>query len=421
MFDTPAGYLPRFADVALEELLGQLPAVMINGPRGCGKTTTALRRASSVARLDEPRQAAAFKAAPDAALAALTPPVLLDEWQEVPEVLGSVKRAVDSGGDPGRFILTGSVRARMSGQTWPATGRVTPMPMYGLTVAEMRGSLDGRHVIERLFDRNVHVAAVMSDAPDVPEYVDLALQSGFPEAMRYSGRARSRWFAGYVENTVWRDASTIAEVRAPDRLLACLRAVAMCAASTPTETTLAQAAKIDVRTVRTYLDLLEDLRIVERLPSWETNRLTRLVRAPKLHVVEPALLPTLLRVDSRSFLLDGHLLGQLLESFAVAQLRPLLDLGPTRVEMTHLRDRGGEHEVDIILENPRGEVVGIEVKAAPRAERRDANHLAWLRDRLGDQFVRGVVFTTGVAAEHLGDKLISLPIAAIWSADALAS
>lgn len=413
-------YVPRFVDAALEEMLGEMPAVMINGPRGCGKTTTARQLAETEVHLDEPRQAAAFRAAPDAALAALTPPVLLDEWQEVPEVLAAVKRAVDSGGAPGRFVLTGSVRGRMTGHTWPATGRITPLSMYGFTVAEMQGVLEGRHFVDRLFDRQLQVAPVLNDAPDVPEYVDLALQSGFPEAMRLSGRTRSRWFAGYVDNTVWRDASSIAEVRAPDRLLACLRAVAACVGSTPSETTLAEAAKIDVRTVRSYLDLLEDLRIVERLASWQHSRLNRLVKRPKLHLVEPALLAHLLGVDARGFILDGHLLGQLLESFVVAQLRPLLGLGEVRIEMTHLRDRGGEHEVDIILESPAGEVVGVEVKAAPRAEPRDAKHLSWLRDQFKTKFVRGVVLTTGVVAESLGDRLISLPISAIWTPEALA-
>ena len=136
--------------------------------------------------------------------------------------------------------------------------------------------------------------------------------------------------------------------------------------------------------------------------------------------VEPALLAHLLGVDARGFILDGHLLGQLLESFVVAQLRPLLDLGEVRIEMTHLRDRGGEHEVDIILESPAGEVVGVEVKAAPRAEPRDAKHLSWLRDQFKTKFVRGVVLTTGVVAESLGDRLISLPISAIWTPEALA-
>ncbi len=416
---TRPGYVPRFTDSLLAELLDELPAVMINGPRGCGKTTTGLRRARTVVRLDEPRQAAAFAAAPDAALAAASTPVLLDEWQEVPEVLGAVKRAVDAADGPGRYLLTGSVRGRTSGEMWAGTGRVTPVAMFGLTVAEARGSLDARHFLEYLFDPARHPAPALPDAPDVPEYVDLALRGGFPEAMNLGDRARGAWFAGYVEQLIQRDAASISPIRAPERLQACLRAVAACTASTPADVTLAEAAGIDVRTVRSYLDLLEDLRVVERLQPWYTNRLTRLVKTAKLHLIDPALMGTLLGVDARAVLLDGHLLGQLLESFVVAQLRPLLALGETPIAMSHLRDRGGEHEIDVVLESRRGEVVAIEVKAAPRVERRDVGHLEWLRDRLGDQFVRGVVLTTGTAGEGLGDRLVSLPIAAIWTPTAL--
>lgn len=414
-------YVPRFADRLLQELFHELPAVMINGPRGCGKTTTALRHARSVVRLDEPRQAAAFAAAPDAALAAASPPVLLDEWQEVPEVLGAVKRAVDVDGGPGRFLLTGSVRGRRSGEMWAGTGRVTPVAMFGITVAEAKGSLDSGHFLARLFAADFRPAPFAAGSPDVPAYIDLALQGGFPEAIGLGDRARSAWFTGYVDQLIQRDAASISPIRAPERLLACLRAIAACSASTPADVTLAEAAGIDVRTVRSYLDLLEDLRVIERLQPWYTNRLTRLVKTPKLHLIDPALMATLLGVDARAILLDGHLLGQVLESFVVAQIRPLLSLGPMPIAMTHLRDRGGEHEIDVVLENRRGDIVALEVKAAPRAERRDVGHLEWLRDRVGDRFVRGVVLTTGVGGEELGDRLVSLPMAAIWTPEALAS
>ncbi len=130
-------YRQRLVDGLLAELLAELPTLMLVGPRAVGKTTTALRHAKSVVRLDRPAEAAAFKADPDAALRVFEEPVLLDEWQVVPEVLGAVKRAVDSSGRPGRFLLTGSVRVDREEATWPATGRVVRVAMYPLTVAEV--------------------------------------------------------------------------------------------------------------------------------------------------------------------------------------------------------------------------------------------------------------------------------------------
>lgn len=419
MAEASPEYLPRFVDFLLDDLLAELPAVMITGPRACGKTTTAARRARTVVRLDEPRQASAFATAPDAALTATEPPVLLDEWQEVPDVLGAVKRAVDTTRGAGRFLLTGSVRSRSTEEVWAGTGRVTPVAMFGLTVAEQRSERGAADFLERLFDPACRPAPILAGAPDVPDYLDLALRAGFPESHHLGHRARSAWFEGYVDQLVHRDALSIAPVRAPERLRACLRAVAACTAGTPADVTLAEAAAIDVRTLRGYLDLLEDLKIVERLPSWHSNRLTRLVKTPKLHIVDPALAAAVLGVDERGALLDGRLLGQLLESFVVAQLRPLLQLGIPSVDMTHLRDRGGDHEIDIVLESRTGDVVAIEVKAAPRVERRDVGHMEWMRDRIGDRFVRGVVMTTGAVGTTLSDRIIELPIAAAWRPEAL--
>src|SRR5271168_3511006 len=129
-------YVPRLAEARLEQLFAGLPALSIVGPRATGKTTIARRLSRSLVQLDNPVEASAFEADADAALAALPEPILLDEWQAVPGVLGAVKRAVDRGSGAGRFLLTGSVRAKFTGPTWPGTGRVVDVHMYGLTVRE---------------------------------------------------------------------------------------------------------------------------------------------------------------------------------------------------------------------------------------------------------------------------------------------
>ncbi len=134
-------YRARLIDERLAELVSQLPAVSITGPRAAGKTTTARRYAASVVRLD--REAVAFEADPDVALRGVPEPVLLDEWQEVPGVLGAVKRAVDDDPRPGRFILTGSVRVGLGTQMWPDTGRLVRLPMEGLTVRESNERVGG--------------------------------------------------------------------------------------------------------------------------------------------------------------------------------------------------------------------------------------------------------------------------------------
>src|SRR5919108_3149100 len=173
------GYRPRMVDDLLAELLDELPAVMITGPRATGKTTTAQRHAASVVHLDRPAEAAAFRADPDAAPAEYQEPVLLDEWQEVPTVLGAIKRAVDDNPRPGRFLLTGSVRADLEATTWPGTGRLVRVPMYGMAVREQEGRLEGRPFLDRL--ASGELPTLPSERPDLRGYVRLALTGGFPE------------------------------------------------------------------------------------------------------------------------------------------------------------------------------------------------------------------------------------------------
>src|SRR5579864_1414194 len=148
-------YVDRLADQVLPRMMAALPAVLVVGVRSTGKTTTARRYAKSVVRLDRPAEAAAFVADPDAALRSQPEPVLLDEWQSVPGVLGAVKRSVDDDPRPGRFLLTGSLRADLDAETWPGTGRVVRIPMYGLTKRELDGYNAGPAFIDRLAEADV--------------------------------------------------------------------------------------------------------------------------------------------------------------------------------------------------------------------------------------------------------------------------
>ncbi|MBW2263944.1 MAG: AAA family ATPase, partial [Deltaproteobacteria bacterium] len=144
-------YKERSADRLISSLCSELPALLIVGPRATGKTTTASRHCATIIRLDQPREATAFRADPDAALRGLEEPVLLDEWQEVPAVLGAVKRAVDADPRPARYLLTGSVRADIDAQTWPGTGRLVRVALFGMTVAEQLGRPGTVPLLDRLF------------------------------------------------------------------------------------------------------------------------------------------------------------------------------------------------------------------------------------------------------------------------------
>ena len=406
-------YLTRLVDPLLDELLGELPAVLVVGARATGKTTTAARHAATLVQLDRPGEAASFDADPDAALRELAEPVLLDEWQVVPAVLGAVKRAVDSDRRPGRFLLTGSVRADIEAETWPATGRVVRVDMFPLTVAERTGS-GTRPLLDRVMDGEE--LSPGDDPPDLRGYVELALQGGFPEvALGLSPRGRERWLESYVDQLLTRDALILESGRDPERLGRFFEAYALNSAGLVEDKTLFDSAGINRKTAVAYTQLLKNLLVIDELPSWTSNRLKRLIRSPKRYLIDPALLGGVLGVDVAGVLRDGDLLGRLLDTFVMAQLRAEATVAEARPRMFHLRQEDGRHEVDIVAEIRGGGVIAIEVKATSGPTAKSARHLAWLRDQLGGAFIAGLVLHTGPATYALGDKLTAIPISTLWS------
>lgn len=406
-------YHARLIDGLLDQLMADFPAVVITGPRATGKTTTAARHARTVVRLDRKVDAEAYRADPDSVLARQAEPVLLDEWQEVPEVLGAVKRSVDQDPRPGRFVITGSVRATLSAETWPGTGRVLMLPMYGLTVAESRGRPDKPAFLDVLAAGRTPPTPV--GPPDLAGYLDLALDSGYPEPLLLRpARSRARWLESYVEQLITRDAPELQHGRDPDRLRRYFEAIALNTAGFVEQTTLARAAGVDQRTAAAYEQLLRNLLVVDALPAWTTNRLKRLVRGPKRHLTDVALLSGAVGLDTAAVLAEGDLLGRVLESFVLTQLRAELPACQTRPRLYHLRQEQGRREVDIVAELGGRRIIGIEVKAGS-PKRTDARHLAWLRDEHDERFLAGVILHTGAHTYELGDRITAAPIAALWS------
>jgi hypothetical protein len=415
---TEALYVRRFVDAALDDLLAELSAVLVVGPRASGKTTTLSRRAATIVRLDVPAEAAAFRADPDAALRGLVEPVLLDEWQQVPEVLGAVRRAIDVDPSPSRFLVTGSVRAHLDADLWPATGRLVRIGMHPLAVRELQRRTPG----PTFLDATARGAepAIPADPPDLRGYVEIALTGGFPQpALRLGGPARRAWYTSYVDDLLSHDVERFDPPRTrrrdPERLRRYLEAWALNSAGTPDHKTLYDAAGINRLTALAYDALLAGVFVAEEVPAWSTNRLKRLTHLPKRYLVDPALVGAALRVDVDGVLRDGDLLGRLLDTFVAAQLRPELAASSSAPRLHHVRTAGGVREVDLLAELGGGRVVGVEVKAASAPTRADAAALEWLRDELGDRFAAGVLLHTGPRAFALARGISAVPIAALWA------
>ena len=414
-------YRPRRADAYLKELLTDFPAVMLTGARAIGKTTTAEQQVEAVARLDLPGTADSFRVDPDAALRRFPRPLLIDEWQEVPEVLAAVKRSVDHDGTPGQFVLTGSVRADLTQQMWPGTGRVVRMSMFGLTERELDNRLpkDRPNFVSKLAASGLDDLAVPSTALTIDDYVALALRGGFPELVYRERSARSRriWLSSYLDDLVTRDALSLGHSRDPIKLRAYLNALALNNAGLPNHNTLYASAGINAKTADAYDSLLANLYVLDLVPAWPrtTNRLHALMKAPKRYLLDTALAATAASLTTDVILSDTDLLGRFFDAFAVAQLRPelaLMDPVPVR---HHLRTQGGRQEIDLVLDLGRGRALALEFKAASSVSQSDARHLLTLRDDLGDRFVAGAVVHSGPAMFELGDRVYAVPLSAFWT------
>ncbi len=409
-------YVARLIDPILDELFAAVPAVLVAGPRACGKTTTAQRRAIGVLQLDRPGDAALARADPDLAIAARDEPLLIDEWQAVPAVLGAVKRAVDADPRSGRFLLTGSTGEDLGSAGWPATGRVLRVPLWGLCQRELVGQASAPSILDRLARNGVESLPQVRNAPDLREYIERALRGGQPEIARQTNeRARAALLASYVDQAAGRDLAMLGAIRDPIRLRRYLTACAANTAGIVHHKVLYDAAQVTRNTGTLYDSSLEATFITERVPAWSGGHLRRLTSTPKRYLVEPALLRPLLGIDERLVLRDAGILGRLIDTFVAAQLRPELSVAAGGPRLHHLREANGRHEIDLLVELAGGSVIAFEVKAGAAPDHADARHLAWLRSELGDRFAAGVVLHTGPATIQLGDRIAAAPIAALWS------
>lgn len=404
--------------------MSDLPALALEGPKGVGKTETASRRAATVHALDDPAQRAVAVADPSRLLDS-PPPILLDEWQHVPEVWDLVRRRVDRGSSPGQFLLAGSATPSGPG-THSGAGRIVSVRMRPMSLAERGWTPATVSVAELLSGRSPAVAGRTKRT--LRDYVDEIVQPGLPGLRTLSSRALNAQLDGYVRRIVDRDFPELGHrIRNPDALLRWMAAYAAASSTTTSFEKIRDAAtgghghKPAKSATEPYRDVLERLWILDPVPAWAPTRshIRRLALPPKHQLADPALAARLLGVDAAALLSgqdagppiprDGTLLGALFESLVTLSLRTYAQAAEAGT--LHLRTAGGEHEIDLILQRADRRVVAVEIKLARDVDEGDLRHLKWLGERIGDELIDRVVVTTGEEAYRRSDGIAVVPAA----------
>lgn len=423
----PSEYQRRVLDEELDEYLSSgesAIAVVIEGARGVGKTSTASQRAATRYDLDDPSQRVIVEADLDRALAA-DPPVLVDEWQHVPPIWDKVRRAVDDRSPAGPFLLTGSAAPEDAG-IHTGAGRMVSLRMRPLTLAERWPGSPTVSLGELL--KGDRPAVGGASGRGLSDYVEEIVGSGFPGLRRLPGRLRRTQLESYVQRVIDRDFPQLGHTpRNPAALRRWMTAYAAATATTTTWEKLRDAStsghdqKPARSTTLPYRDVLERLYVLDVVPGWKPTRnpIAELAEPPKHHLADPALAASLLGATKEHLLAgdtlgpslprDGTLLGALFESLVTLSVRVYARASEARVG--HLRVHRGEHEVDLIVERRDGRVIAIEVKLGTAPNAHDLRHLAWLSERIGDDLLDAVVITTGTEAYRRPDGIAVIPAA----------
>lgn len=398
------------------EALEDTPVVYLRGARQCGKSTLMqqladLGHAADYRTLDEGAQLAAATDDPDGYVAGLPDRVVLDEVQRAPDLFRAIKRSVDRDRRPGRFLLTGSANALVLPKVSESlAGRMEILSLHPLSQGEIEGHREG--FIDACFAENFR----LKKPPVIswPELVDRIVPGGFPEVLSRKPARRGAWFEAYVTSILERDVRDLSHIQALHELPRLLRFIAARSSGIVNLSDLSRDSQIPLTTLQRHWTLLEAVFLVRTLPAWSTNHGTRLIKAPKLFLNDSGLLCHLLGTDAARLKNDDLMTGSVLETFVAGEVTKQATWCDTRPALWHFRTQK-QSEVDLVLEDARGRIVGIEVKKTATPGSGDFKGLRALSEAAGKKFLRGIVLCLCESPVAFGENLHAVPMGALWS------
>ncbi len=399
----------------LRTALSDTPVVLLNGARQTGKTTLAhslaKERSVSFYTLDDIATLSAATEDPVGFIKGLRDAAVIDEVQKVPALFPAIKAEVDTNRKPGRFLLTGSANVFMLPKLSESlAGRMEIVTLWPFSQGELRHRLD-RFINSVFASQLPNLKSVKSTDRN---YDKMVVRGGFPETLQRASASRlDAWFRSYVTAIIQKDIRDLASISALTEMPKLLSLLASRTGALMNVSELSRGVKIPQTTLKRYLSLLETTFLLAPLQPWSANIGKRLTKSPKIHLVDSGLAAHLSGITEERLSRDTIMRGHLLESFVVTELRKQISWAELRVEIYHVRTVTGQ-EVDVVLEDNQGRVVGVEVKSSATVVKKDFSGLSALSEAVGRKFVRGIVLYGGNTIVPFDERMSALPVSAIW-------
>ena len=410
--NAPSPLYPRLIAARVAEALADTPVVLIAGPRQAGKTTLVRQMADQGLRyltLDDELTQLAAKEDPVGMIRSLDRAVI-DEIQRAPQLLLAIKKAVDEDRRPGRFLLTGSANM----MTLPTVadslaGRMETLTLLPLSQNELHGT-----TVNWLDSAFAGHLPKVSDPLVGEALVESVLRGGYPEVVsRATPRRRTAWARQYIDAIIQRDVRDVAGIGRLAQLPRFLRALAQISGQMCNYTQLGGQLGLDHKTAARYVGVFEQMYLLKRVEVWARNRLNRVVKTPKMQFIDSGLLSTLLDLTPTVVQQDRSRFGNVLETFVYGELLKHATTADGDFQLLYYRDHD-QVEVDVVVENASGQLVGVEIKAAASVKESDLRGLKRLASIAGEQFKLGVILYDGAETLPLGDRLWAAPISTLW-------
>lgn len=411
----PENYIPRFIQSRLRAALEDTPVILVHGPRQCGKTTLVKHVGDELdyayLSFDDEATREFAHDDPHGFVAGLPEKAILDEVQRVPELFAAIKMEVDRDRVPGRFILTGSANVLLVPRLSDSlAGRMEVIRLHPLSMSEITGE-DSRF-IDRTFGQDWGFVQSPRQGETLAGCVTAG---GYPAALaRNQERRRATWYREYVKTIVQRDIRDLARIRGLDSIPKIMEMIALQSGQLFNLSKLASPFELSRPTIGEYVTLLEGVFLVNRIRPWYSNRMSRLIKTPKIHVGDTGLGCSLLDMGAKDLMEDRKTFGNLLETFVFQELLRQASWQEAPIRFSHFRNKDGA-EVDIVLERGSREIVGVEVKLSGSVGGKDFKGLGKLQEATGSRFKTGIVLYDGENGLRFGEKLFALPIGALWT------